>query len=141
MCLPRHRRMGSTDLTEPMGSVIFPAYILQGRPLPLLPGAACIPPQGSSNGACLQDTAIKPQEKAATPPQCSLHPSGCLFPGPEPPLNHLLSRGETDKETKSIVGPLLPDKPRIIFCELLALYISISLPRTSYYLASDRFGV
>ena len=52
-----------------------------------------------------------------------------------------LGRGETDKETKSFVGPLLPDKLRIIFCELLALYISISLPRTSYYLASDRFGV
>ena len=141
MCLPRHRRIGSSDLTELMGSVIFPAHILQGRPMPLLPGAACIPTQGSSNGACLQDTAIKPREKANTPPQCSLHPSGCLFPGPEPPLNHLLSRGETDKETKSVVGPLLPDKPRIIFCELLALYISISLPRTSYYLASDRLSV
>ena len=141
MCLPHLRSMGSTNSTEPMGSVIFPAHIPQGCPLPLLPGAACIPLHSSSNGACLQDTAVRPQEKAATLPQCSLHPSGCLFPGPEPPLNHLLSRGETDKETKSFVGPLLPDKPRIIFCELLALYIPISLPRTSYYLASDRFGV
>ena len=67
-----------------MHPVIFAAHTLQGGPLPLLPGAACIPLQGSPNRACLLDPAIEPREKPTTLPRCSLRPSQSLSPRPQP---------------------------------------------------------